>query len=138
MIEDLLREGVIRALAPDQKRVKETLALAHRDLDVARGLLASSNDWAFAVAYNAELQAGRALMFSKGFRPEGTNQHVSVVRFCEEFLSQENVLWFDRMRRKRHQSVYDSSGSISNREAIAAVKKAEEIVQEIEFLIRER
>jgi uncharacterized protein (UPF0332 family) len=136
MIEDLLREGMIRALPIDPHRAKESMALAHRDLDVARGLLASSSDWAFTVAYNAMLQAGRALMFSRGYRPEGANPHIPVVRFCEEFLSPEDSLWFDRMRRKRHQSVYDSSGSVSEREAHSAVKKAEEIVRTIEPLVQ--
>jgi uncharacterized protein (UPF0332 family) len=40
------------------------------------------------------------------------------------------------MRRKRHQSVYDTAGSVSEREAENAVKKAEEIVQAIEALIQ--
>ena len=87
MIEDLEAEGLIRPLAIDPTRVEGALVIAHRDLGVARDLLASSSDWAFTVAYNAVLQAGRALMFAKGYRPEGSNQHVSVVRFGGEFLS---------------------------------------------------
>ncbi len=136
MIEDLEREGLIGRLPPDPQRVRDTLKLAHRDLGVASSLLGSSNDWAYTVAYNAILQAGRALMFSKGYRPEGGNQHIAVVRFCDIFLSWEDALWFDRMRRKRHQSVYDSAGSVSDREAENAVKRAEKIVQEIKALIQ--
>lgn len=135
MIEDLERDGLISRIGPDPNRVKEALALARRDLGVARSLLASSSDWAFTVAYNAILQAGRALMFSKGYRPAGSNQHISVVRFCEEFFSRDDILWFERMRRKRHQSVYDSAGSVSEREAENAVGKAEEIVRTVESLI---
>lgn len=135
MIEDLEAEGLIRPLAIDPTRVEGALVIAHRDLGVARDLLASSSDWAFTVAYNAVLQAGRALMFAKGYRPEGSNQHVSVVRFGGEFLSPDQIQWFERMRRKRHQSVYDSAGSVSEREAEHAVKKAEEIVQAIEEIL---
>lgn len=137
MIEDLEREGLISRLRPDPQRVRDAMKLAHRDLGVATNLLVSSNDWAYTVAYNAILQAGRALMFSKGYRPEGGNQHIAIVRFCDLFLSREDALWFDRMRRKRHQSVYDTAGSVSDREAENAVKKAEEIVQVIEVLIQE-
>lgn len=136
MIEDLERKGLIQPLALDPQRVNDALGLAHRDLAVARTLLSSSHDWAYTVAYNAILQAGRALMFSKGYRPEGGNQHLSVVRFCEQFLSKEHILWFDRMRRKRHQSVYDSAGAVSEREAGNAVKMAEVVVQAIEALIQ--
>jgi len=137
MIEDLEREGLISRLRPDPQRVRDAMKLAHRDLGVATNLLGSSNDWAYTVAYNAILQAGRALMFSKGYRPEGGNQHIAIVRFCDLFLSREDALWFDRMRRKRHQSVYDTAGSVSDREAENAVKKAEEIVQVIEVLVQE-
>lgn len=137
MIKDLERDGLISPLAPNPRRVNDALGLAHRDLDVAKHLLLSSHDWAHTIAYNAILQAGRALMFSKGYRPESANQHLSVVRFCELFLSKEDTLWFDRMRRKRHQSVYDSAGSVSEREAENAVKKAEMIVKAIEALIQE-
>lgn len=137
MIEDLEREGLISRLRPDPQRVRDAMKLAHRDLGVATNLLVSSNDWAYTVAYNAILQAGRALMFSKGYRPEGGNQHIAIVRFCDLFLSREDALWFDRMRRKRHQSVYDTAGSVSDREAENAVKKAEEIVQVIEVLVQE-
>ena len=135
MIEDLEAEGLIRPLAVDPSRVRDVLAIAHRDLGVSCNLLASNSDWAFTIAYNAVLQAGRALMFAKGYRPEGSNQHVSVIRFCGEFLSPDQSQWFERMRRKRHKSVYDSAGSISEREAEQAVKKAEEIVQAIEEII---
>lgn len=137
MIEDLEREGLIRALPGGKDRVQDTLRIAHRDLDVAKKLLPSSSDWAFSVAYNSILQAGRAMMFSRGYRPAGSNQHISVVRFCEEFLPPDDARWFERMRRKRHQAVYDSTGSVSEQEAGNAVKKAEAILYMIESIIRE-
>lgn len=62
-------------------------------------------DWTYSIAYNAILQAGRALMFAKGYRPDGANQHISVVKFAELFLDESDALVFDRMRRKRHSSV---------------------------------
>ncbi|TAJ45689.1 hypothetical protein [Methanofollis fontis] len=52
--------------------------LARRDVTVAGSVLAGNSDWAYTIAYNAMLQAGRALMFSKGYRPAGTNQHITV------------------------------------------------------------
>ena len=135
MIEDLVQEGLISPLVVDPGRVTDTLAIAHRDLAVARTLLSSSSDWAFTVAYNAILQGGRAMLFSKGYRPAGSNQHISVVRFCAEFLPRDDAEWFERMRRKRHQSVYDSAGSISGIEAENAVKKAEKILHTLESLM---
>lgn len=135
MIEDLEREGLIARLPADRKKVDEALALAHRDLNTARTILPTDNDWTYNIAYNAILQAGRALMFSKGYRPRGANQHISVVKFSGIFLDKSDLLIFDRMRRKRHSSVYDSAGRISKTEAETAVRNAEVLVSHIEAII---
>ena len=52
-------------------------------------------------------------MFAKGYRPDGANQHIAVVKFVEFFVDSNDAIIFDRMRRKRHSSVYDTAGSIS-------------------------
>lgn len=76
MIEDLEREGLIRKLPYDRKKVEDAVTLARRDLVTCRAILPTDTDWAYTIAYNAVLQAGRALMFSKGYRPDGANQHI--------------------------------------------------------------
>jgi hypothetical protein len=133
-----VQEGLISPLAVDPGRVSDALAIARRDLEVARTPLSSISDWAFTVAYNAILQgAGRyGSRRDKGYRPAGSNPHSSVVRFCEEFLSRDDAEWFERMRRKQHQSVYDSAGLVSGIEAGNVVKKAEKILHSLESLSR--
>ena len=113
MIEDIERKGLIKRLPYDRKKVNDAIAIAPRDLMTSRTILNTDRDWAYTIAYNAILQAGRALMFSKGYRPDGANQHISVVKFAELFLDKQDAIIFDRMRRKRHSSVYDMAGSIS-------------------------
>lgn len=135
MIPDLEREGLIRRIPADKKRVEDLLALAHRDLATSRTLLASSHDWAYTVAYNAVLQAGRALMSAHGYRPDGSNQHISVVKFAALYLEEKDVVVFDRMRRKRNSTVYDASGSVSETEAEFAVEQAEHLTRVIESLL---
>jgi uncharacterized protein (UPF0332 family) len=95
-------------------------------------MLDSDYDWAYTIAYNAVLQAGRALMFSKGYRPAGANQHISVVKFAERYLDKDDIIIFDRMRRKRNCTVYDAAGSITESEANFAVGQAEILVRKIE------
>jgi uncharacterized protein (UPF0332 family) len=135
MIDDLKREGLIKPLPIDQKKIEDARALALRDIATARTLLDTNQDWAYNIAYNAVLQAGRALMFSKGYRPDGANQHISVVKFAELFLDKKDSIIFDRMRRKRNSSVYDSAGSITESEAIFATKQAEDLVKKIFAII---
>ena len=135
-LDELEREGHIKRLPADKKKVEDALNIAKRDIKVAKSVLREDIDWAFSIAYNAMLQAIRALMFSKGYRPSGRNQHISVVRFAELFLRREDVIVLDRMRRKRHATIYDTAGTISIREAENAVERAEKLVQEIERMLK--
>lgn len=135
MLDKLEKEGYIRRLPVDKKKVEDALNLAKRDIKVAKAILRENDDWAFSIAYNAILQAIRALMFSKGYRPSGRNQHISAVRFAELFLRREEVIVLDRMRRKRHATVYDTAGTISEKEADNAVERAGNLVQEIERIL---
>lgn len=134
-LDELERRGHIKRLPMDMKKIEDSLNLAKRDVNVARSVLKENCDWAFSIAYNAMLQAVRALMFSKGYRPTGSNQHISVVRFAELFLRKEDAIILDRMRRKRHTTIYDTAGTISEIEAENIVRRAEKLVQEIVKMI---
>ena len=71
------------------------------------------------------LQAGRALMFSRGFRSSGRYKHISVVKFLHEIfgkeLSDRMILIFDRLRKKRHRVIYEEPEVISEYEAENAI-----------------
>ena len=104
-IVDLEREGQIKRLQVNRKKIEDTFDLAKRDIGFAQKIRKENFDWTFAIAYNAMLQASRALMFFYGYRPSGEKQHVSVVRFAETILGDEfrkEITVFDRLRRKRH------------------------------------
>jgi uncharacterized protein (UPF0332 family) len=130
-LDTLERQGYIKKLPVDIRKIKDSLSLAQRDITTAKSLLKQDTDWTFNIAYNAILQTLRAFMFSHGYRPDGSNQHVSTVRFAELYLDTELVIIFDRMRRKRHSSVYDTAGTISLTEAKTAINIAEEIYKDI-------
>jgi len=66
--EDLLNRGLIKPFAAEKAQSASRLALAKRDIKAAEAMLAIDRDWAFSMAYNAVLQATRALMFANGFR----------------------------------------------------------------------
>ena len=75
-------------------------------------------------------------MFAHGYRPDGANQHISVVKFAQLYLDEKDAVVFDRMRRKRHSSVNDTAGAISEVEAEFAVDKAEILIHTIEALLK--
>ncbi|NOR77009.1 MAG: HEPN domain-containing protein [Methanophagales archaeon] len=135
-LDELEREGYTKRLPADKKKVEDAFNLAKRDIKVAKSVFGEDVDWAFSIAYNAMLQAIRALMFSKGYRPYGRNQHISVVMFAELFFKKEDVIVLDRMRRKRHATIYDTAGIISEKEAENAVERAEKLIREIERMLK--
>jgi uncharacterized protein (UPF0332 family) len=114
------------------------MTLARRDIDAAKGL--SNSDWAYSIAYNAMLQAARALMFAEGYRPSsGEGQHRSVVRFAELALGrafEEETRFFDKMRVKRNRAVYDTAGIISEEEARQAVVFAVKFIRIVEDTLK--
>ena len=70
MLNKLEKEGYIKRLPPDIRRVENSLDLAQRDADTALRMLKEKDyDWAFNIAYNSMLQSIRALMFHLGYRP---------------------------------------------------------------------
>ena len=137
-LDSLMQGGYIKKLPISKSKVEGALNLAKRDITTAKSILEENSDWSFSIAYNAMLQSIRALMFSKGYRPTGANQHITVVRFAELFLDEEIAIIFDRMRRKRHSTIYDTAGTISKREAENAIDTAEKLVQGIEEMIRDK
>ena len=117
-------------ISPDE--VDHALQRAARDLKTARKIMAEDWDWGFAVAYNAVLQASRAYMFSRGYRPAGAEGHKNTFAFMRLAMGkgyQEMIAYFDRMRGKRNRAIYDVAGLISETEARNLLEKAEEFVK---------
>lgn len=135
MVKRLEREGKIERFRVDHKVVQEAMRIAERDLEVAEKNLEINDEWAWNIAYNAILSAGRALMFAKGYRPKGDERHVAVREFLEYFLKADDIVVFERMRRKRHTATYDLSGVVTHTDAENATQRAREIVGAIKAII---
>lgn len=136
--ERLIKTNRIKVLQSNSNDINQLLQLAKRDLSTAMRNLDESPDWAYSIAYNSILQAGRALMFYDGYRPRGADQHATVVEFIEERLGQnfsDQVRLFDQMRRKRHKIIYEVAGLITKKEAEQAVNFAQTFVALITEII---
>lgn len=95
-----------------------------------------NRDWAFAIAYNAILQAIRALAFSRGYRPIGEAQHKTSVEILHIELGDDPVVdQINRMRRRRNQVVYSMSGLVSQVEVEEALRVADAMVRRIHVLL---
>jgi hypothetical protein len=88
------------------------------------------------------LKASLGFMHSFGVRPRSLpGHHLTIIKFAEEKLGKEFrglITMFNRMRRKRHQAIYDVAGFISRREAEQALETAERYLTIIQDDIQKR
>jgi uncharacterized protein (UPF0332 family) len=138
--QPLEKAGLIESCQVSKREIKDLLELARRDIKTARELMNLDLDWALIVAYNAALQAGLALMITKGYRPKGPDRHKTIIRFLQttaDISFKEKINRLDRIRKKRHQAVYRLAGAISEDEAKGTIKFADEFVTQIYDLVKE-
>jgi len=124
----------------NKELVKNALSLAKRGLKTAKNVFEDKDyDWCLSIAYNAMLQAGRALMFSKGYRPKGKYKHVAVVEFVRSRFGREfsdlMLFIFNKTRKKRHIAVYEQVNIVSEGEAKNAINWAERFVRKVEEIL---
>jgi len=128
----LIKSGRIKPYRARFSEIQQLLKVAARDLAAAARNLHEDPDWAYTMAYNAVLQASRALILNDGYRPRGGEQHATVVEYIQERLGpafDKEVGLFDQMRRKRHRVIYEVSGLVSKQEAEQAIEFANKFVE---------
>lgn len=140
-LEELLKNREIYRMENAKELAPKALRIAERDLKTAKHLFEKENyDWCLAIAYNAMLQAGRALMFHMGYRPSSSHGHIAVIKFLHAVkgkeISDKLILFLDRARKKRHRIVYEESEIISESEAEECLKWAEEFVKKVKSLLK--
>jgi uncharacterized protein (UPF0332 family) len=111
------------------------MSIARRDLALAESIISESLDWAYSIVYNAVLQACRAYMFHRGYRPASAESHKATLAFMQVALAgpmQKAISYFDRVRKKRHRTIYDEVGLVSEKEARQLILKAKEFISFVE------
>jgi len=133
--DKLLKSRRIRKARVSKNEIRRALERANRDLRTARLIMAEDWDWAFAVTYNAVLQASRAYIYAQGYRPATAEGHKNTFAFMREAMGkryEDLITYFDRMRNKRHQAIYDIAGLITETEAQNLFAEAIKFVKLIE------
>ena len=139
--DELLKAGRIRREKISNDEVRHALERAKRDLQAARKVMASDWDWGFTIAYNAVLQASRAYMFAQGYRPTGAEGHKNTFAFMRLAMGKEYedlMAYFDRMRNKRNQAIYDAAGLITETEARNLFARATDFVNLVRGKLADR
>ena len=138
--EKFLRGKLIKKQKPDFKQISYQLRRSLKDLKTAEANLKIDLTWALAIAYHAMIRAGRALMFAKGFLPTTKRSHKTIVEFTKLILGYEFdilVSKFNRLRRKRHDFIYDSKNHITHSEAKSSLDTARKLINKIGDLVKQ-
>ena len=132
--ERFLRDKLVKKQRPDFRQIEHQLQRSLKDLKTAEANLEIDLTWSFAIAYHAMIRAGRALMYSKGYLPTAKNSHRTIVEFVKLTLGDEYssiMSRFNRMRRKRHDFIYDSKNHITSDEAKSSLETAKKLIDKI-------
>lgn len=136
--EKFLRNRLIKKQSPDFKQIEYQLKRAQKDLKTSGSNLSIDLAWAFAIAYHAMMRASKALMYSKGYLPAAKRSHKTIIEFAKLSLNAEYeslIGRFNRMRRQRHDFIYDSKNHITLHEAKLSIETAKKLIEEIISLV---
>ncbi len=136
-----LKANLIKKIKPDFKQIEFQLKRSQKDIKVAEANLNIDLTWSFTIAYHAMIRAGRVLMFSKGYLPTVKNTHKTIVEFTQFMLGDEYrevTSKFNRMRRRRHEFIYNSKNHITNNEVKSSIEDAKKLIAKISNFIKEQ
>jgi len=86
------------------------------------------------------IRAGKALMYSRGYLPTAKHSHKTIVEFTKLILGEEYqdlIGRFNRMRRRRHDFIYEAKNRIAYREAKSSLETAKKLVDKIIVLVKQ-
>src|SRR4030066_1029881 len=122
-------------------QIKNILEKSQRCIKSAKLLIDDDQENSYQLAYEAMLLAGRALVFSFGFRPRALGSHKIVVDFSKKVLGKgiaTIVFKFNKMRKIRHYLIYGSGLSISEVDTKNAISSATKFLKEVENFIENK
>lgn len=133
-----IQDNLIKKQKPDFKQISQQIRRSLQDLKTSKANLSIDLTWSYTISYHAMIRAGRALMFSKGYLPTVKNSHKTIVEFTRMILGNEYkdiTGKFNRMRRRRHDFIYNSKNHITDKEVNSSIEAAEKLINEIKNLI---
>jgi len=137
--ERFLRDKLIKRQTPDFRQISKQLQRSLKDLKTSEANLKIDLTWSLAIAYHAMIRVGRALMYSKGYLPTTKRSHKTIIEFTKLLLGHEYYVLvgkFNRLRRKRHDFIYESKNHVTHSEAKSCLETAKNLVEKIIDLVK--
>ncbi len=120
-------------------QIGHQLKRAVQDLETAEVNLKIDTTWALTIAYHAMIRACRALMYSKGYLPTTNQTHKTIIEFTKIASGDQYhdlLAKLNRLRRRRHNFIYDSENHVNLQEALSALETAQKLIVQIKAMIK--
>ena len=138
-LSEWYKNGWLKKHQTSRNEIRNLFAIIERDLKHCEQT-AISEDWRFAMAYNAARQCCVVALFCSGYRVErGGSEHYRVISSLPLTMGQEYKEirdYLDSCRNKRNVSDYDFAGSISSEETKELIKTAHELYSALRTWIK--
>ena len=131
-----------RWLHRHQTSAEEIRALLHSaEEDIRSAEIAGiAAGWRLNMGYTAALRYARAALYACGYRPAREREHertIDSLAYWVPSVEADTIKLLHKIRKMRHVATYDSVDMISDAEAEAAMRVAEELSQRVRIWIRE-
>ncbi len=140
-IKPFIEKGLIKKDNIEPSQVLNIIKKSRRSIRSAKLIMEDDSENSYQLSYEAMLLAGRALVFSFGFRPRAAGSHRIIVDFSKEILGKETktlVYKFNKMRKKRHYLIYGTGLYISEIDSRNAIVSAVQFLRHVIRFIREK
>lgn len=96
--------------------------------------------WRLNMAYTAALRYARAALYAYGYRPAREQEHertIDSLTYTVPSIETDTIKLLHKIRKMRHTATYDSADMISDAEADAAMRVANDLSQHVRTWFRE-
>ncbi len=137
-LNDWLNNGWLKPHQTSKEEIRNLIKIIERDLSDAK-ITDISNDWRFAIAYNAALQICTIALYCSGYKvSRSQSEHYRTILSLSLTLGEEYTAirdYLNACRAKRNVSDYDMIGTISNTEVKELLEVASRLFDQIKIWI---
>lgn len=135
-------ERRIKSCPVDFKKVANLINRARKDLRSAELLKQQDLEAAYTLLYDCMLHVALAYMPVLGVRPDISGKHKTIIEYVRHALDEKyenQIQFYDRMRRKRHQLIYEPGPyTCTEKEFLESEKVTKEFLAIISNKVKEQ
>lgn len=135
-------ENSIKSCPVDFQKIENLIQRARKDLSSAQLLQISDLEAAYQLIYDSMLHSALAYLVSDGVQPDIRGKHKIIITYVARALGsryESKMQFYDRMRRRRHQLLYEPGPfHCTEKEISDALAVAQEFIMLITGKIKEK